>query len=199
METRIFARNMKLNSGSEEYVRKKMSRLERHLREDADAKLELSRTAARSQTERFVAQMTVTASGATLRGQESAMTLHAAIDKVADVMDRQIRRYKGKAYRSAQARRAARERLMREDAGAFMADGADDDDGGADGAADEIGGGIVRVKRFPMKPMSVEDAVMEMELLDHDFFLFRNIDTNECGVVYRRSDGDYGVIEPTPR
>lgn len=198
METRIFARNMKLNSGSEEYVRKKMSRLERHLREDADAKLELSRTAAHSQTERFVAQMTVTASGATLRGQESAMTLHAAIDKVADVMDRQIRRYKGKAYRSAQARRAARERLMREDAGAFMADGADDDDGGADGDDGEIRG-VARVKRFPMKPMSVEDAVMEMELLDHDFFLFRNIDTNECGVVYRRRDGDYGVIEPTPR
>ena len=57
-------------------------------------------------------------------------------------------------------------------------------------------GRVVRTKRFPMKPMSVEDAAMEMELLSHDFFLFYNVDSREYNVVYRRSDGDYGVIEP---
>ncbi len=194
MEMQIFARNIKLNSGSEDYIHKKMARLERHLREDADGKLELSRTAARSQMDRFVAQMTLNASGATLRGQESASNLHAAIDAVADVMDKQIRRYKGKAYRNAQARKSARNRMMREDANALLADVDDEDE--QDETLAQLGK-VVRVKHFAMKPMTVEDAVMEMELLDHDFFLFHNIDTSEYGVVYRRSDGDYGVIEPT--
>ncbi|MXY46763.1 MAG: ribosome-associated translation inhibitor RaiA [Chloroflexi bacterium] len=120
MEMRILARNMNLSERSEDYIEKKMARLERHLRERADAKLELSRTASRSDTDRFVAQMTISASGATLRGQESGLTLFAAVDAVADVMDKQIRRYKGRAYRTSQARRSARTQAMRVDAGVLL-------------------------------------------------------------------------------
>ncbi len=194
MDMRILVRNMRLSDRSEEYIQKKMARLERHLRERADAKLELSRTAARSETDRFVAQMTINASGATLRGQENGLTLFAAVDAVADVMDKQIRRYKGRAYRTAQARRSARSRAIREDVGALLAEIAADDEA-QDEPVEEMGK-VVRVKRFAMKPMTVEDAIMEMELLDHDFFLFHNGETNMHSVVYRRSDGDYGVIEP---
>lgn len=194
MEMQILARNMKLSGRSEEYVQKKVARLERHLRERADAKLEISRTASRSETDRFVAQMTIAASGATLRGQESGLTLFAAVDAVADVMDKQIRRYKGRAYRTAQARRSARSQALRDDMGAMLEEIAADADA-EDEPIEELGK-VVRVKRFAMKPMSVEDAIMEMELLDHDFFLFRNAETNTHNVVYRRTDGDYGVIEP---
>ena len=192
MDLQVFARNMRLSERSEDYIEKKVARLERHLRERADAKLELSRTASRSETDRFVAQMTISAGGTTLRGQESGLTLFAAVDAVADVMDKQIRRYKGRAYRTSQARRSARSRAIREDAGAMMEQVAADVDA-EDEPVEEMGK-VVRVKRFDMKPMTVEDAIVEMELLDHDFFLFHNAETDRYGVVYRRTDGDYGLI-----
>ena len=195
MELQVFARNMKLSDRSEDYIQKKVARLERHLTERADAKLELSRTASRSETDRFVAQMTISASGTTLRGQESGLTLFAAVDAVADVMDKQIRRYKGRAYRTSQARRSARSQAMREDVGALLEEIAAADEEERDEQFEDVGK-VVRVKRFSMKPMSMEDAIMEMELLDHDFFLFHNAESNRHSVVYRRSDGDYGVIEP---
>ena len=194
MEMQILTRNMKLNERSEDYIQRKMARLERHLRERADARLELRRTARRSETDRFVAQMTITASGATLRGQESGLALFAAVDAVADVMDKQIRRYKGRAYRTAQARRSARSQAIREDVGAMLEE-IEADAQAEDEPIEELGK-VVRVKRFAMKPMTVEDAIMEMELLDHDFFLFHNNETNKYSVVYRRTDGDYGMIEP---
>ena len=194
MEMQILTRNMKLSERSEDYIQKKVARLERHLRERADARLELRRTARRSETDRFVAQMTITASGTTLRGQESGLTLFAAVDAVADVMDKQIRRYKGRAYRTAQARRSARSQAIREDVGAMLEEIAADVEA-EDEPIEELGK-VVRVKRFAMKPMTVEDAIMEMEFLDHDFFLFQNAETDTHSVVYRRTDGDYGVIEP---
>ena len=194
MEMQILTRNMKISERSEDYIQKKVARLERHLQERADARLELRRTARRSETDRFVAQMTITASGATLRGQETGLTLFAAVDAVADVMDKQIRRYKGRAYRTAQARRSARSQAIREDVGAMLEE-VEADVQAEDEPIEELGK-VVRVKRFPMKPMTVEDAIMEMELLDHDFFLFRNAETDTHSVVYRRTDGDYGVIEP---
>ena len=194
MEMQILVRNMRLSGHSEDYIQKKMARLERHLRERADARLELSRTSARSETDRFVAQMTINASGTTLRGQENGLTLFAAVDAVADVMDKQIRRYKGRAYRTSQARRSARSQAIREDVGALLEEIAADDE--AQNEPLEELGKVVRVKRFAMKPMVIEDAIMEMELLDHDFFLFQNAETERHSVVYRRADGDYGIIEP---
>ena len=194
MEMQIISRNMKLSGHSEEYIQKKVARLERHLREQAEARLELRRTARRSETDRFVAQMTKSASGATLRGQETGLTLFAAVDAVTDVMDKQIRRYKGRAYRTSQARRSARNQAMRENVGALLDDVATDEEDREE-SLEEMGT-VVRVKRFAMKPMTVEDAIMEMELLDHDFFLFHNAETDWHSVVYRRTDGDYGVIEP---
>ena len=194
MEMQILSRNMRLSGHSEEYIQKKVARLERHLREQVEARLELRRTARRSETDRFVAQMTINASGATLRGQETGLTLFAAVDAVTDVMDKQIRRYKGRAYRTSQARRSARSQAMREDVGALLEDVSSDEEEREE-SLEEIGT-VVRVKRFSMKPMSVEDAIMEMELLDHDFFLFHNSETDRHSVVYRRTDGDYGVIEP---
>ena len=194
MEMQIISRNMRLSGHSEEYIQKKVARLERHLREQAEARLELRRTARRSETDRFVAQMTISASGATLRGQETGLTLFAAVDAVTDVMDKQIRRYKGRAYRTSQARRSARNQAMRENVGALLDDVATDEEDREE-SLEEMGT-VVRVKRFAMKPMTVEDAIMEMELLDHDFFLFHNAETDRHSVVYRRTDGDYGVIEP---
>ena len=190
MDIRIFTKNIELNPDAEAYIHKKLNRLERHLKQISDAKIEVSRASGRSQKNNVIAQMTCSVGGYTLRGQESGPNLFAAIDGVTDVMDRQIRRYKGKVYRSAQGRKGAKE------IGA-MAEFPVEDVGTEE---DEILlnelGKVVRTKRFRMNPMAVEDAILQMELLSHDFFLFHNIDTNEYNVAYRRSDGDYGVIEP---
>ena len=115
--------------------------------------------------------------------------LLAAIDAVIDVMDRRIGRFKGKVYRSEQTRRADN------------ADPARGSERRVEGPKQvEVGEDqtpvFVRTERFPMKPMALEDAITEMELLSHSFFFFYNIDTEEYNVVYRRDEGDYSVIEP---
>ena len=194
MDIQIQSRNVELNPEAHDYIRKKFDRLQRHLRRMSDAKIEVSRTSARAQADKIIVQMTVTAGGSTLRGQESGVNLFAAVDAVADVLDRQIRQLKGRVYRSAQARKAAGRAASEADV-ALAADDLDFADDEDVELYEELGR-VVRTKRFAMKPMSVEDAAMQMELLSHDFFLFYNNTNGECNVVYRRSDGDYGVIEP---
>ena len=188
MEIKIHSKGIELNPRAETYIQKKFSRLERHLKSISDAKLEVSRTSARSQNDRVIVQMTLTAGGRILRGQETGLNLFAAVDAVTDVMDRQIETYKGKAYRSSQSKKSART----DAAGLMAAEVSREPDSGPVGEL----GRPVRTKRFTMQPMTVEDAALEMELLSHDFFFFFNQDTGEYNVVYRRRDGDYGVIEP---
>ena len=193
MDIKIYTKNMQLNSDAERYIQKKFRRLERHLKPISDAKLEISRTSARSQAERIVVQMTIATNTYTLRGQETGLNLFGAIDAVTDVMDRQIQRYKGKVYRTAQAKKSARAASGRVDNPLATMEETEIELG--DAVLAEMGK-VIRTKRFPMKPMTVEDAIDEMELLSHDFFLFFDVDTDDYNVVYRRRDGDYGVIEP---
>ena len=192
LDIRIFTKNLDLNSDTESYIDKKLNRLERHLRPASDAKLELSRTSARSPSQRVVAQMTLSVNSYTLRGQERGPNVYAVIDAVIDVMDRQIQRYKGKIYRSEQAKRSGKSGGIGSDGPGALAEVEDEQE---EPIATNLGR-VVRTKRFPMKPMSVEDAILEMELVSHDFFLFYNLDSHEHNVVYRRRDGDYGIIEP---
>ena len=200
----VYAKNLELNSNAREYIQKRFRRLERHLKQISDAKIEVHRTSARAQADRIVAQMTLTANGYTLRGQESGLNVFAAVDSVTDVMDRQIRRYKGKVYGTARAKKSGRAgsgrspvtlATMEAEASEDQRLSAVEDDAREDVVLPELGK-VVRTKRFPMKPLTVEDAILEMELLSHDFFFFRNVETDEFNVVYRRHNGDYGVIEP---
>ena len=192
MDLKIYAKNLEMNALARGYIQKKFQRLERHLNTISDAKLEVSRMSSRSQNDRVVAQMTLTASDHTLRGQENGPNLFAAIDSVTDVMDRQIQKYKGRVYRSSKAKKSARTDAAREGAALTAIEPEEEPQ---DGVPPDSESGL-RIKRFPMKPMTVEDAILEMELLGHSFFLFYNADTSEYNVVYRRQAGDYGVIEP---
>ena len=194
MDLNIYARNLKLNDEAESYIRKKFKSLERHLNHISDAKLEVSRTSPRSSAERVLTQMTLTANGYILRGQETGLNLYAAVDAVTQVMDRQIQRYKAKVYRSGQSRKSAKARIETTAAGVWPDETLDEDL-----PTDDLPGDVatvVRTKRFPMKPITVEEAILEMELLSHDFYLFQNTDTGEHSVVYHRRDGSYGLIEP---
>lgn len=190
MEIHIHTKNLELNSQAEAYIQKKFDRLERHLKTLNDAKLEIKRLSSRSHQDRVVAQMTLNANGRLLRGEETAVNLFEAIDAVTDVMDRQIRKYKTRAYRNSRGRRNRKEAEAVKGAVAELEAPSTDLDGD-DGTLPTV----ARTKRFLVSPMAVEDAIDEMELLGHKFFLFFNMDSNEYNVVYRREDGNYGILE----
>ena len=184
LDLQIHATNVRLGDGAREYILKKHRRLERHLKGLSDARLELTGTSSRSKDERVTAQMTLSTGRHVLRGQERGPDVYAAVDAVADVMDTQIRRYKGKVYRSEQPRESVR------DGAAAPGETPDDAGPALDGE-----GRVVRTKRFAVTPMDVQEAIDRMELLGHGFFLFYNVDSEEYNVLYRRRDGDYGIIE----
>ena len=197
MNIDIHAKNLDLNPSAEDYIHKKLDRIQRRLPKVDGGKLEVSRTASRSANERVRAQMTLEVGGYTLRGQDTGANLFAAVDAVTDVVDGQARRFKGKMRRGARGRRAAVANGFASPRAAAADDIADAiPSNGADADADDELGAVARVKRFEMSPMSVEDAILQMEMLGHGFFLFFNMDADEYNVAYRRRDGDYGIIEP---
>ena len=118
----------------------------------------------------------------------------AAVDSVIDVMDRRLERYKSKAYRSEQAKKAGKNVSIRmlEAPDVPPVQNTDDDE------VVEAEGRVVRIKRFPIKPMTVDEAAFQMELLVHDFFMFLNSEADQHNLLYKRRDGDYGLIQPEP-
>ncbi len=179
MELQITGQNIEVSSKVRQYVEKKVGKLSRHLPNIMMGKVEIVEERTKSPENRFVVQTTLDASGTLLRGEERGGDLFTAIDRVADVMDRQVERYKGKLY--FKGRDTVRE---------APAEGTPITPPAAPA------GKVVKTKRFNIKPMSVDAAIQQMELLGHDFFLFYNDDTKALNLVYRRLDGDYGLIEP---
>jgi len=173
----ITGRNMEITDRMREYVEKKAGRLDRYLRDIDEASLELTRESAKSAEDRYIAQLTVHVRGTILRTEERAVDVFTAFDAVLDKMYRQIIRYK--------TRRRGKGRVQEED---LMPPIEEYDE--------EAPRQIVRTKRFQVVPMDEQEAVEQMELLGHDFFLFLNANTGELNVLYRRRNGDYGLIEP---
>jgi putative sigma-54 modulation protein len=172
------------------YARQRIGRLDRYLPAAREAVVEVRREKTRAAQQRYVVQVTVNVNGTFLRAEERAAEPRSAVDDAADALGRQIQRHKHKSYRSGRsthdARHAEEATLAAEEGGA--GDDLDDED--------LVAGKVVRVKRFALKPMSVEEAVEQMELLGHTFFLFYNADDNSHALLYRRRDGDYGMILP---
>lgn len=177
MEIIITGKNMEVSDRVREYVNKKASKLDRYLANMEEASLELTRAGAKSQEDRHIAQLTVRVKGSILRAEESAADVFTAFDSVLDKMYRQIIRYKTK--RRARGRAPAADLLPP-----------------VDEYEEESSRKIVRTKRFVVIPMDEEEAAEQMELLGHDFFLFLNAETGDLNIIYRRRDGDYGLIEP---
>ena len=172
MELQITGKNIKLAPAVRSYLERKLGKLNRHLPNIIDSKVEVTEEKTKSPQQRFVVQVTINSNGTLLRGEERRQDLFTAIDKVTEIMERQIERYKGKLY-----------------------------DKGKGKPSKEIEDAqspprVVKVKRFPIKPMSVIEAIDQMELLGHDFFLFFNADCEELNLLYRRKGGNYGLIEP---
>ncbi|MBA7618917.1 Ribosome hibernation promotion factor [subsurface metagenome] len=177
MELQITGKNMELSPTVRQYIERKLGKLNRHLPKIIESKVEISEEKTKSPQQHFVVQATIDSSGTLLRSQERGENLFTAIDKVVEVMNRQIERHKGKLYEKGRGSSLARGGLDEE-------------------AVEEPVGKVVKVKQFAVKPMSVAEAIDQMELLGHDFFLFFNADDEGLNLLYRRKDGNYGLIKP---
>lgn len=180
MEVKIRGRNIEVTPRLQEYVEKKIGKLDRYLPAIDEAHMELAVEKTRSAQDRQVAQLTIRSKGALLRAEERNQDLYTAIDAVLDKMYRQIGRYKGK--HQDRAREGAAEPESEEQPA------------GAEG--DKIAGRIVRTKSFRMVSINPQEAIEQMELLGHDFYVFFNAEAGAINVLYRRQDGNYGLIQP---
>lgn len=179
-------KHLTLSEDFRDYATKKLSRLSRYLPLAEHAIVDVRREAKGSDG-RYVVQVTINAGGTYLRAEERAAQLEAAVDAASDVLTRQVTRFKQKRlYRS--QRRVDKEGL----AAAAEAQ----EEPRLPPNAEIISGHVVKRKRFAVKPMTEAEAVEQMELLGHSFFLFQDEDRQELALLYRRRDGDYGLILP---
>lgn len=179
MKINTRGKNIELTPALKDYVEEKVGRIEKyfdHASIDAQVSLGVER-------ERHTVEVTAFVDGLILRGEEATGDMYASIDGVMEKIERQIRKHKTRINRKFRERKEEIQLEM----GGFSQDDEEEQEGK-----------IVKIKRFSFKPMSVEEAVMQMDLLGHDFFVFTHDETEELNVVYRRKDGDYGLIEPLP-
>ncbi|HEX6289901.1 MAG TPA: ribosome-associated translation inhibitor RaiA [Herpetosiphonaceae bacterium] len=187
MNIQIKTRNGKVTERQRIYIQEKLHKLERYLDGIGDIHVDLSHEQLRGIGETNIAQVTLhTAQGTILRAEERSPDLFAAIDSLHDSLQRQIVRYKDKHFRRGKIRRQGGEVLTV----------------GLNGNATEFDyeqsstPQLVKTKTFAYKPMYSDEAIEQMELLGHSFFVFTDADTDQVNVVYRRRDGNYGLIVP---
>ena len=179
MKLQIVAKNnVEISETIRAYVEKKVGKLGRYLPTLDEGKVEISREGAKLPEQRFTVQVTLDSRGVWIRAQEKSKDMRTAIDKVVDVLSKRIERHKGKLYDKSRGVSFARQ--------------------GAAIEEEEIDPPkrVVKTKRFLVKPMPIDEAISQMELLGHDFFLFVDADTDRLNLLYRRDDGNYGLIEP---
>lgn len=173
MQITVRGKNIQITDALRDYATKKVERLSKYFDRPVEAQVMLT-----VEKDRHTVEVTAMVDALILRGEESSPDMYASIDLVADKLEKQIDRYKTRISR--------RLRTNGFKNGAAIPAMPDEDEGPR----------IVRSKRFPMKPMPVEEAVLQMNLLNHDFFVFMNAETENFAVVYKRKDGHYGLIEP---
>ncbi|MBQ9156164.1 MAG: ribosome-associated translation inhibitor RaiA [Eubacterium sp.] len=169
----IYGKNLKVSDSLKQAVNTKFGKLEKFFTPDTEVQVTLS-----MQRNRQIVEATIPMKGNILRAEQSSDDMYVSIDQAVDVLERMIRKYKTKITAHGKGIGAFTEEFMEEDV----------DNPGAIT--------ITRSKRFAIKPMDAEEACIQMELLGHDFYVFRNARTFEVNVVYKRKDGTYGLIEP---
>jgi putative sigma-54 modulation protein len=188
MELKIQARNVDVTSRLQEHVEKKVSRLDRYLPNIQEVRVDLAIERRKQGLDQCIAQLTVrNTRGVILRSEEKRQPdVYAALDVALDKMYRQIERYKGKRKRRGGGKYAESE-VELEAVEPVPIEPLDEED-------EKVA--IVRRKQVSLIPMSEDEAIDQMELLGHNFFIFYNAETAKIGVLYRREDGNYGVLEP---
>ena len=166
------------------YAADHLARIERHLPTAEHAIVDVRREA-KSGEGRFVVQVTIDANGTYLRAEERNHDMEAAVDAVAHVLDRQAKRFKERKILRSERRVSKEDRLP---------DTGSPEDERLPPDAEIVAGRVVRIKHFTMKPMTEAEAIEQMEMLGHTFFLFRDADREQLALVYQRADGDFGLI-----
>ena len=176
MQIIVKGKNIEVTPALNDYAEKKVTKLLKYF-EDVSGKAEVM---LRVERELHIVEVTVTMGGLILRGEEATNDMYASIDGVLEKLERQVKKYKTRINRKVR-QDVATEQL---NAGAVVKDN-------GNSLAE-----IVKTKRFAIKPMSEQEAAMQMDLLGHTFFVFMNAETEEVNVIYKRKDGAYGLIEP---
>ena len=174
MRISITGRNIDLTDGLKGAVEERLNRLEKYFTPETDVNVTLS-----VEKDRQKIEVTIPTKGHIIRSEQVSNDMYVSISLVEEAIERQLKKYRTKLVSK---KMAAAENFKQ----SFLEDTAEDEE--------EIK--IVRTKRFDVKPMYPEDACLEMEMLGHDFFVFRNAETDEVNVVYKRKGNTYGLIEP---
>ncbi|MBN2004873.1 MAG: ribosome-associated translation inhibitor RaiA [Anaerolineae bacterium] len=176
---KIYTRNLDLTDRMREYVEKKVAKFDRYLPNIDSMRVDLSESNARDNSRKMVAQITINVPKAILRAEERAADIFGAVDAVMDKMYRRVERYKG--------RRDNRRPLTEKVEEATPV---------AEVVPEEEAPEIVRVKEFEVSSIMPEEAIEQMELLGHRFYIYLDGNDGRLSVIYRREDGNYGVLKP---
>lgn len=192
MQVHISSNGTRVSDGMRSFIDRRMAKLDRLAEHVIDARIELRTEENRAGGELTTAQITLQTGRHVLRAEERDTDPARAIDRVIDKLISQVRKYNDK--KVSRRKRGASSPATSDD---LLAGGLDDLDEGwnaaePDGREEQL----VRTKRFTMKPMLIDEAIDQMQLVGHDFFLFRNVDEDELNVLYRRRDGSYGLLAP---
>ncbi len=195
MDLHIQGRNIEITRSMREHVTTKLASLDRHLPSISRAEVEMASESTRSHQDRVVVQVSLSVGGDLLRAQRRAGNARAAVNATVDALDRQLDRWKAHTYRSErQSRNAPDADAVVEALAAVEPQPADEEE--------ELlapTGDLVRIKRFNMEPMSVEEAALQMQYLDHSFYMFLDAESNRYSVLYLRGDENYGMIQAADR
>ncbi len=173
MKLNFTGKNIEVTEALKDVTEKKLGKLDKYFQGDVEGNVVYS-----VERNRKIIEITINLPGTILRAEEYSDDMYAAIDKAVDILERQIRKHKTKLQR----RYINGETIRFENIEPLQ--------------EEEDKPKVVRTKRFDMKPMSVEEAILQMELLRHNFFVFMNADSDDINVLYKRKDGNYGLIEP---
>ena len=174
MRVRIYGKNIDVTEGLKNTLEKKLSKFDKYFSPDIETTATLS-----TQKNKHILELTIQLNGTILRAEEATDDMYISIDKAIDKIEGQLRKYKTKIEKKQKDHTTIRFESL-----SSQENTANDSK-------------IVRTKKFAIKPMSSEEASLQMDLLGHNFFMFRNSDSDEVNVVYKRKDGNYGLIEPT--
>ena len=169
----IIGRNIDITEGLKSAVQEKLGKLERYFTPETEIHVTLS-----VEKDRQKIEVTIPVKGNIIRSEQVSSDMYVSIDLVEEVIERQLRKYKTKIVNQQQAGGNFQKEFLEDE---FLED-------------EEVN--IIRTKKFGIKPMYPEDACVQMELLGHNFYVFRNAETDEVNVVYKRKGNTYGLIEP---
>jgi putative sigma-54 modulation protein len=200
MKIQVKGRNVAVTDALQDYAEEKIERVHKLLQErkiDDVSRVELELTVEKNPAiaSNNVAEATIFTRGPVIRAKESSEDMYAAIDLVTDKLTRRVKKYHDKVYHHNRHKRVG------VPAAAPLTGAAEEAEKQLQQAMGVVpeeheNGRVVKTKRFLLKPMTVSEAVLQLELVGHDFFVFKNSDSSRTNVVYRRNDGHYGLIEP---